>query len=520
MENKKTFLTEQVLGTLDLVTESVETKSGKYLGRLKGICADFSTPTRNGRKYPKKLWENVFNSALFKEQFNNKCIYGELNHPTDRLETDLTKIAVNLSDIQMQEDGKIIGTFDILNTPSGQILKAVCDYGSKLGVSSRGNGDIVDGPDGEPTVREDTYEFVAFDVVALPAVETARPNVVESLERQGKVKTLKESIEQSIDTATTKGELLLIKDIIESIELPERETIVESLNNKLGNMEGGTTTSKLLDDFQDTAMQLEKVKEENAQLKESISAGTTREMSLKEELEKVKSALKVLEANSRKTQVLEKLTKSKLEVSNKIVNENLETTNRNLITDNKVLKSSNETLLSEQKVLNEKIREKESLVENLNEKVKSLEEQLDTSIKTRSQDVDVLKSNLKTVKENLETEVKSKDAQISELTEKLSKKTNDFETISNLYIKQKCTVNGLNENTIKTQLGESYSSQDVIKLVDEASDYKFRISTLPFQVGSISARVVKEEFINETPKRKDDEDLSSLNRMLNINKKK
>ena len=49
-------------------------------------------------------------------------------------------------------------------------MKAVCDYGSKLGVSSRGNGDIITGPDGEPTVDEDSYETEIKNII--PGRET------------------------------------------------------------------------------------------------------------------------------------------------------------------------------------------------------------------------------------------------------------------------------------------------------------------------------------------------------------
>ena len=38
------------------------------LGRLVGVCASFIAPTRNGRKYPEQLWENVFNDPIMKER--------------------------------------------------------------------------------------------------------------------------------------------------------------------------------------------------------------------------------------------------------------------------------------------------------------------------------------------------------------------------------------------------------------------------------------------------------------------
>ena len=63
-------LIETRLNSLKLC-ESAQVRKG-CLGRLEGICADFVNPTRNGRYYPRKLWENVFNDDLVKEALETK----------------------------------------------------------------------------------------------------------------------------------------------------------------------------------------------------------------------------------------------------------------------------------------------------------------------------------------------------------------------------------------------------------------------------------------------------------------
>jgi hypothetical protein len=153
------------------------------LGRLVGICADFMSPTRNGRKYPEKLWENVFNDPIMKERIDNGVCYGELGHPADREETDMEKIAVCMAEQPKKgKDGKLRAVFDILNTPNGRILKSLCDYGSTLGISSRGSGDLETDFDGQESVNPDTYNCEGFDVVLIPAVKEARLQyVTESL---------------------------------------------------------------------------------------------------------------------------------------------------------------------------------------------------------------------------------------------------------------------------------------------------------------------------------------------------
>ena len=156
-----------------------EKKARGILGRLVGVCADFNKATRNGRKYSEQLWENVFNNPIMQEKIKNKVCYGELGHPEDRAEIDPEKIAVCLSEQPVKnKNGQLEAVFDILDTPNGRILKTLCDYGSILGVSSRGQGDIITDYDGQEAVDPDTYECECWDIVLIPAVESARMDYV------------------------------------------------------------------------------------------------------------------------------------------------------------------------------------------------------------------------------------------------------------------------------------------------------------------------------------------------------
>ena len=160
-----------------------EMQSRGILGRLVGVCADFMSPTRNGRKYPEELWENIFNSDIMKERISNGVCFGELGHPADREETDMEKICICMPEEPKKgPDGKLRAVFDILDTPNGRILKSLCDYGSTLGISSRGSGDLETDFDGQESVNPDTYNCEGFDIVLLPGVKDARLQyVTESL---------------------------------------------------------------------------------------------------------------------------------------------------------------------------------------------------------------------------------------------------------------------------------------------------------------------------------------------------
>ena len=204
------------------------------LGRLIGVVADFMAPTRNGRHYSEELWEKVFDDPIMKERIENGVCFGELCHPTDREETDMEKVAVCMPEVpKKNKDGKLTAVFDILDTPNGRILKTLCDYGSTLGVSSRGSGDTFMGKDGNEEVDPDSYTCQGFDIVLIPAVKSARLQyVTESLDTR---KSLKESLQDIVNNASDNDKKVMeetIKDL--DIDLNEEKSETEEpLTEKL-----------------------------------------------------------------------------------------------------------------------------------------------------------------------------------------------------------------------------------------------------------------------------------------------
>lgn len=176
-----------------------DNKGGAILGVLEGPIADPKHPTRNGRLYNERLWENVLSNDIVREQFANGGILGELDHPKDRDDICTEKVAVIMPEPPTKnKNGEYIGKFNILDTPCGRIVYTLAKAGFKLGVSSRGNGDY-DEYTGE--VDPDSYDFTCFDVVVLPAVKDARMKLVtEDFKKQKTFKTLlKEQLDRSSD---------------------------------------------------------------------------------------------------------------------------------------------------------------------------------------------------------------------------------------------------------------------------------------------------------------------------------
>jgi len=213
------------------LTEAEQQKRG-ILGRLVGVIADTNNATRNGRKYGLDLWKKVFDDPLMKEKITNRCVFSELGHPTDREEIDMSKVCACLAEQpKLGADGKLYGVFDILDLPNGRILKTLCDYGTNIGVSSRGSGDIMDNDEVDP----DTYYCECFDIVAVPAVKDARLQyMTESLHNN---KSLNQALLESYNKADDNDKKVMKETLDElNISVDEKE-IPWSVDEEEANLE-------------------------------------------------------------------------------------------------------------------------------------------------------------------------------------------------------------------------------------------------------------------------------------------
>lgn len=213
----------------DEVIENSKRKG--IIGRIGGIGADSNTPTRNDRRYPLELWQNVKKSEYFIEGMQNRSIIGEADHPQERLDYSVKEGAVILTDYEIQDDGTVYTEFDILDTISGRTVKTYFDAGCKLGVSSRGLGEEIM-RNGEKIIDPDTYQFYCFDVVAFPAVKSARMELIESTspKRQNLINSITSEIKNCksvdevklIESITLDADMML-DEIKETIEMKKEE---------------------------------------------------------------------------------------------------------------------------------------------------------------------------------------------------------------------------------------------------------------------------------------------------------
>ena len=181
----------------DKINESIKENDGRLI--VKGVLQRAESKNQNGRVYPREvLLKEV--SKYLDEQVAERRALGEPDHPESSV-VNLNNASHNV--IEMHWDGDdLLGTVEVLSTPSGNILKELFKSGIKLGISSRGLGSVEpvnekNGEDGTVEVPPD-FELIAFDFVSNPSTHGAfmRP-VNESVEKQ-KPETKIESIINSI----------------------------------------------------------------------------------------------------------------------------------------------------------------------------------------------------------------------------------------------------------------------------------------------------------------------------------
>jgi len=177
------------------IDESIKENNGRLI--VKGVLQRAEAKNQNGRIYPREVIMKETTKYL-EEQVSERRALGELDHP-DSSVVNLNNASHNV--IEMHWDGDdLLGTVEVLSTPSGNILKELFKSGIKLGISSRGLGSVEPMREGEGDTVEvqPDFELIAFDFVSNPSTHGAfmRP-VNEGVERQ-KPETKIESIINSI----------------------------------------------------------------------------------------------------------------------------------------------------------------------------------------------------------------------------------------------------------------------------------------------------------------------------------
>ena len=162
-------LTEQLsYDQAEIVVENAN--EGKDLF-MKGICIQGGVRNANQRVYP----VNEIGRAVktLNDQINEGfSVLGEVDHP-EGLTVNLDRVSHMITQVWMDGNNGY-GKMKILPTPMGQLVKTMLESGVKLGVSSRGSGEV--SSDGSNTVSD--FEIITVDIVAQPSAPGAYPTPI------------------------------------------------------------------------------------------------------------------------------------------------------------------------------------------------------------------------------------------------------------------------------------------------------------------------------------------------------
>jgi hypothetical protein len=151
-----------------VVLES-DDKDGKNLW-LKGICIQGGIRNANQRIYPVSEIGNAVKTLNDQIQ-NGYSVLGEVDHPDD-LKVNLDRVSHMITEMWMDGPNGY-GKFKILPTPMGNLIKTMLEAGVKLGVSSRGSGNV-----NERSGEVADFEIITVDIVAQPSAPGAYPTPV------------------------------------------------------------------------------------------------------------------------------------------------------------------------------------------------------------------------------------------------------------------------------------------------------------------------------------------------------
>lgn len=154
---------------MEVLMEDDKSGSGKNL-YMKGIFIEGGVKNANQRVYPVNEISRAV-EAINTQIKGGYSVLGEVDHPDD-LKINLDRVSHMIE--QMWMDGPAgHGKLKILPTPMGQLVRTMLESGVKLGVSSRGSGNVNEG-----TGHVSDFEIVTVDIVAQPSAPHAYPHAI------------------------------------------------------------------------------------------------------------------------------------------------------------------------------------------------------------------------------------------------------------------------------------------------------------------------------------------------------
>jgi len=154
---------------MEVIAEANADGKGKNL-YMKGIFIQGGVKNANQRVYPVSEISDAV-SNVNKQIQEGYSVLGEVDHPDD-LKINLDRVSHMITEMWMDGPNGF-GKLKVLPTPMGQLVQTMLESGVKLGVSSRGSGNVNEG-----TGHVSDFDIVTVDIVAQPSAPNAYPKAV------------------------------------------------------------------------------------------------------------------------------------------------------------------------------------------------------------------------------------------------------------------------------------------------------------------------------------------------------
>jgi len=167
-----------------------KTKPGVF--EVEGLLQKAGAKNQNGRVYEKSILKRECDRYT-NEFINNGNAFGELDHPESAIVS--LKNASHIVKEIWWEGEDLMGRIELLNTPSGNIVKQIIQAGHTVGISSRGTGSVQQTNESTLEVQDD-FELVCWDFVSNPSTHGAFMNPIslneskETLDKYARVHSI------------------------------------------------------------------------------------------------------------------------------------------------------------------------------------------------------------------------------------------------------------------------------------------------------------------------------------------